>query len=269
MSKQRIDSLGQPIIWEGVYKNFSEAPQHQADIFNSTTYVDRILPKVEKALVKLHTENIIDTPLVHDYVLPITAAFAAINKKTLRILDFGGGAGISFIEVIGTLKPCLALQYDIVETPAVCDAVAPLFKHEKRITFLKSLPKPSYRYDLIHIGSALQYIEDWRSLLAQLTVYRSRYILMSDLNAGDIPSYVTIQNYYGARIPVHFWNVKEIGDVMHSLGYRETFRTRFRGTYFGQRQKRPMDAIPKEKRIVDGYHLLYSRPSNTSMTENI
>ena len=72
MSKQRIDSLGQPIIWEGVYKNFSEAPQHQADIFNSTTYVDRILPKVEKALVKLHTENIIDTPLVHDYVLPIT-----------------------------------------------------------------------------------------------------------------------------------------------------------------------------------------------------
>ena len=56
-------------------------------------------------------------------------------------------------------------------------------------------------------------------------------MVFSDLPAGDINSFVTIQNQYGDKTPVRFWNLQEFINVVESLGYRLVFKSRFINDY--------------------------------------
>ena len=87
------------------------------------------------------------------------------------------------------------------------------------ITYIPILPS-SGDFDLIYAASSFQYIENWQDLIEKFTSLDPQYILLADVFAGAINSFVTLQNYYGSRIPHWFLNLKELIDVFNKHGYR-------------------------------------------------
>lgn len=81
------------------------------------------------------------------------------------------------------------------------------------------------KYDLIHAASSLQYIEHWQELLANFAALGPEYILLSDVFAGSIQPYVTLQNYYESKIPQWFLNLKVLLNTFLTLGYRMVLKS--------------------------------------------
>ena len=116
-------------------------------------------------------------------------------------------------------------EFHIVESPALVDAGARLFEADRRVNFHDRLPASLPPLDLLHISTALQYVDDYPALLTSLIAYRPRYVLMVDLPAGDIPTFATGQvNVRGSVIPSWFFNAPEIIALVESAGYRVTFK---------------------------------------------
>jgi putative methyltransferase (TIGR04325 family) len=123
------------------------------------------------------------------------------------------------------------------------------------------LPASPETFDIVHLGSSLHYIDNWRSLISQLAGYKPTYFLLTDLTAGDIPTFVTAQNYYGAKIPVRFFNITEVLDAMSASGFKLIFKSRFRGTYLDKVQPVPQENFPQELRLGDTCSILLQAAS--------
>ncbi len=112
----------------------------------------------------------------------------------------------------------------IVENPNVCAQGRELFKNDAKVEFLEHIPEE--QFDLVHIGSALQYVSDYKELLKRLTDLKPRWILMTKLPAGGNVTFVTAQvNLPGKRFTNWLFNAKELVRMMESLGYTLIFRS--------------------------------------------
>jgi putative methyltransferase (TIGR04325 family) len=244
-------------IWEGVYSRFADVPV-VGDAHNSETWVSKSAGNTSNLLRSLaRSSSIPEVPQYQSSLLPLLAAIAAAVRAGTAILDFGGGLGATYLSVVAGMPGGKGLDYHIVETPAICSAGKDLFHSDPKVHFHSTLPAAPKAFDIVHMGSSLQYIDDWRALIAQLASYTPTYILLTDLTAGDIPTFVTAQNYYGAKIPVRFFNINEILYAMAACGFKLIFRSRFKGTYLGKVQQAPQENFPPELRLGDTCSLLF------------
>ena len=123
----------------------------------------------------------------------------------------------------GIYSPIFA-SYGQFRAHVPSEAGARVFQNDERIRFSDTLPRGVEKVDIVHLGSSLQYIEDWRALIGELARYRPHYFLLTDLLAGDIPTYATAQNYYGSKIPCWFFNIQEIISTVAGEGFRALWR---------------------------------------------
>lgn len=86
-------------------------------------------------------------------------------------------------------------------------------------------------------------------ILEKFASYQPRRTILSGLTAGDIKTFVTYQNYY-TKIPVWFWNVDEIIDVMNDLEYKLIYKSLLASKYLGEVQPLPMENFPLEYRLM-------------------
>ncbi len=134
------------------------------------------------------------------------------------------------------------------------------FKDEQNIFFSDSLPEEDgITFDLVCMSSSLQYIERWETMLTQLCGYKPRYVLFTDLLAGDIPTFATAQIYYGSKIPAWFFNVGEITDTMERLGYGLIFKSAYEAMIRGKEGPLPLNNFEKKYRISDSCNLLFAK----------
>ncbi|HAV42833.1 TPA: hypothetical protein DCX15_02300 [bacterium] len=189
-------------------------------------------------------------------LLPFLVVLLQERSERVKILDFGGGLGFTYIPVI---YGCIEQSIDYHEAKKICELGRHIFKNDPRIHFYTSLPKDLERVDIIHLGSLLQYIDDYKSLINTLTRYEPQYLLFTDLIAGDIPSYVTVQNYYGSKIPYRFFNINEIIEVMASVDFRLIFKSTYIGTYLGKEQEVSQNNFHEEYRLGNTCILLFTR----------
>jgi putative methyltransferase (TIGR04325 family) len=118
-----------------------------------------------------------------------------------------------------------SVTYHVVESEPICEAGRRLFAGDPRIHFSTSLPSDPSTVDIVHVNSALQYVEDYRDLLCRLCAYAPAYVLFSRLPAGDVERYATAQcNMSGARLAFWFLDVREVIEIMAANGYAVTFR---------------------------------------------
>jgi putative methyltransferase (TIGR04325 family) len=114
-------------------------------------------------------------------------------------------------------------------------------------------------FDLIHAASALQYVDDWRQVLESLARYRADFMLLSDVFAGAIPTFVTLQNYYGSRIRHWFWNLDELLEACSGASYAQVMKTFAAGRRLEMVDTLPMDHFPETHRLEQSLHLLLQR----------
>ena len=112
-------------------------------------------------------------------LLPLVAALLAAKRQTnepLRILDFGGAAGIDFANLIAAIRETSNIRYHVVDLPKVCAVGRAKWQDDPRISFCDMLPI-SAQFDLVYGWSSIQYVADPLELLTQFTSYSPRAIL--------------------------------------------------------------------------------------------
>jgi putative methyltransferase (TIGR04325 family) len=245
-------------IWEGVYKEFKDVPAGD-EVFDGERWLKSQTDAVAEAVARLDTGGTV-SPVVGygESLLPLLAALIRAGSAKVSILDLGGGVGLTYVEVIGALVDRGGVEYHIVEREGVCKAGRGIFKDDARIRFHSSLPE-EVKPDVVHIGSALQYIEDWRGLLWKLASYRPGYILFTQLPAGDIETFATAQNYYGSKIPCWMFNIKEIIGALKEEGFDLSFKASFRGRHLGKEQEQLRENFPPGRRLERNCNLLFTR----------
>jgi len=132
----------------------------------------------------------------------------AVVEDGMRILDFGGSLGHCYHRLVNTGK-FNSIEYHVVETPLVVDAGNRLFASDSKLFFHDELPDLQV-VDIVYSRTALQYVSDWRGVLDRLASYGAEYLVLSDTQAGNIPTFVGMQNWYGHFVPNWFFNLDEL-----------------------------------------------------------
>ncbi len=235
-------------IWEGIYKNFKETGVKE-DVFNEDIWTANSLKKLKESL------------WIDDELLSFLASVLLSEKNNLKVIDFGGGIGITYAQLIKSIPHSRNIQYLIVEKKTVYEAGSEFFKKDKKIRFFNSMPKIR-KADIVYLRSSLQYIDDWRKTLADLASYKPRFFLFVDLFAGNIPSYVTVQNYYGGKIPTRFFNIKEIKNFMKNKGFEVLFEAPYASAFFGKPGDFPQENFPDKYKLGRSKNILFFNKNN-------
>jgi putative methyltransferase (TIGR04325 family) len=191
-------------------------------------------------------------PVVTAYresLLPLLSGIVYAESGSVKILDFGGGLGLTFYQVTKGMPKVENLEFHIAEVEKVCEAGGDYFKDEPNIFFHIGLPRSISRFDIVHIGSSLQYVDNWQAMIGGLCGYQPRYILFTDLPAGDIPTYASAQYYYGSKMPCWFFNVKEITGEVCRHGYGLVFKASYVPRILNEEQPYPQANFGEEHRL--------------------
>jgi putative methyltransferase (TIGR04325 family) len=228
--------------FRGIYPSFSEVGSS----------IDAVKPELAKAavdtLMATRSDSATGLPLLdqHRELLPLTVAVLTSRGRPLNILDFGGGAGVDFGNVLNSL-PSADLTYCVVDLPEVCDRARPLWSGESRISFRSSLPEQA-AFDLVYSWSALQYVPEPLRLLHRFTQYRPRAILIVGSPFTSGKAFVREQLNRSKPFPQWVLSLPEVTDVLDSCGYQLAFR-----------------AVHEHDYNVDGYAAAYRVPNSTSL----
>ena len=102
-------------VWDGIYGSFSEVATGRA-VFEETIWLDKVVERARQAVLQSGgTSALAPVAVTSDYALPFVAALTARRDRLLRILDFGGGIGTSFLPFAKMLPPDQPIDFVIVE----------------------------------------------------------------------------------------------------------------------------------------------------------
>jgi putative methyltransferase (TIGR04325 family) len=208
-------------IWQGIYRGFDEVPVrgsgHEGDRWAQATLAEN--RQIREALKSYR--NIPFQTFGHHALLPLLAGIVAQEQPVVRILDFGGATGTAWLHLTAGTVDVSAVELHVVETEVACRLGEQLWADEPRVRFHRAVADVPPGIDIVHVNSALQYIEDYRGLLEVLCGCGARYFLLPRLSAGDFPTYATAQmNLWGDVVAYWFLNVGELVGIFESCGYR-------------------------------------------------
>jgi putative methyltransferase (TIGR04325 family) len=237
-------------VWTGVYARYEDVPVSGPG-FEGATWTAITRTHTERALAELRRGTSLratgDRALLPELATEVLAARGAV-----RIVDFGGGMGIGYIDVRARSGPA-TVEYVVVETEAVCAAGRSLFAGDSAIRFVTSLNEVAPGADIVYVSSALQYVHEPIELLRRLAALGARYVLLVNVSAGDIPTYATAQrNVPGSVIAYWFLAAGEISDTLRAVGYEQ------RRAELSERRLAGF-GVPRRYRIARGRNLLFER----------
>lgn len=250
VNSYRLWRNGQRPVWRGVYAGFADVPSagpgHEGDWVRQLRAATEISVRALRANERPSVDG-------ERALLPFLCAVCAADGHGVKVLDFGGGMGTSFVDVRLALARDIPLAYSIVEIDAVCQAARGLYNPADGVEFMTTVPDQLADLDVVHIRTALQYVDDYRGLLVQLLRLRPRYVLLAKLAAGEIPTFATAQlNLPGSVVPCWFHDVREIVAIAAAEGYSLRMRRPSNDVVRGL-------AVPSTHRIGRAMDLLFAR----------
>ena len=84
-----------------------------------------------------------------------------------KVLDFGGGAGITYFRIRPHLTRPENVSWYVVDNPRLAEVGRNHAKPADRMEFLEQLPAAGTPYDLVHVNTALQYLSDWKEVVTR------------------------------------------------------------------------------------------------------
>jgi putative methyltransferase (TIGR04325 family) len=216
----------EPFIWDGVYESFDQVPA-AGEGFASDAWLADMERYTRTAVTALHSEGSAipaNVPQYHALLAMLVSTFPVIDRP-VRVLDFGGGMGIGFANV----SRCMAgtqLEYLIVDNEESCERGRRLLKDFSPVRFMSALPRDVESVDVIVLSSVLQFVEEYEKLLRDLATFNPPYWLFTFLPAGEIPTFASAQlNVPGSVLPVWFFNVSELTQIIEKFGYQLVFKS--------------------------------------------
>ncbi len=252
-------------IWENVYSNFAAANKNKEGLgFSGSKYLERSLFAATESLNALKTKR--EIPFFHkqrniDLAIIVSMMLSGPTKK-LRILDFGGGFGISYMNLIESIPRIVdKIEYTVVDNYEVCTLAKRLFHEDLSIMFLESLPK-NVDFDLVYTSSCIQYTENWTETLQELCSLESKYIYFSDFFCALSKSFVSLQNYYESKIPHWFINLEEFQQELIRNGYNIEFKIPTNIERLGERNLVNLTNFGNGLIASQAFNLLFTKTDN-------
>ena len=250
--------LGKIKIWKGVFANFNEI-QDTENIYESERWLASNLDRSRK-VIDNEGHFTYRSKIARDYPLKMAVLAALESKVKISILDVGGGYGKNVMEIQSTFLDIESrIDFYILENSVLIDFYKMNIKLPKNFYFIQNISeieKLQAGIDVLHFGSVIQYFQNLKVELGDiLQTSRPKWIVFSDLMAGDIETFVTVQNYYDSKIPFRFVNFEELNKLVGDWGYKlfvkEFYEHDSTSVYF------PQKGFDKKYQIDNSMNVIY------------
>jgi putative methyltransferase (TIGR04325 family) len=188
-------------------------------------------------------------------LLPLVATLLAAKRHTsepLRILDFGGAAGIDFANLIAAIRDTPDIRYHVVDFPKVCAVGRTRWQNDPRISFHDTMPA-SVEFDLVYGWGSIHYVADPLQLLTQFTSYSPRAILIAGSPFTSGKAFVRAQVNQSVPFPQWVLSLADVERRMIECGYRLAYHVAGEDDY-------NVDNYPRAYRVPNSASLLFLRP---------
>jgi hypothetical protein len=239
------------IIWKKIKK--TKIIKKQVS-FNNKKWCSTILERVKNNFNNSNKNNFLESFIASS---PLPLMVLTTKNKIIKIADFGSGSQELFFQ----FKQLEQLNYnnkiliDSIEVKKIVRLLKINFKNTKNIKiFFKEKFDFKKKYDFIHISDSLQYILNYKKFLGKINNSQSNYIILNNIPAGNIKTYLTQQSYYGKKILNYFYSISEILDILNNykIIYKSLFLNKIRNKYgeYPQNNFEKIDRIKFPKTII-------------------
>ncbi len=243
-------------IFSGAFKSSKDIKIDTKNIYNTNDYLKRNTKKIKN---QIKEDGIIN----YNYDLNSIIATNLILKKKLKIIDFGGGLGNSYIDLAKKLN-LKNLSYTIFDYERVIKESKKILLNSKKINtkylkFETRLKKLS-RCDILHFGNCLEHIEDFDDIFCKvLNQTRPKIIAISAFYVGSKKNFTTVGEYYGKKFILHFKSWKYFNKIIDKLGYSIVYKTRFLPKIKKKWTFYDMTNLPASSRIKYTWNIIIER----------
>jgi putative methyltransferase (TIGR04325 family) len=185
-------------------------------------------------------------------LMPLVAAILATRPQAARpfhILDFGGAAGVDFVNLIAAARLGEDVRYHVVDFPKVCEVGRAKWQGDARISFDDTLPKTA-EFDLVYSWSSIQYVSDPLRLLTQFASYSPAAILLAGSPFTSGKAFVRAQVNQSVRFPQWVLSLPDVEGRMRESGYNLAYHVAGEDDY-------NVDNYPPEYRVPNSASLLF------------
>ena len=202
-------------VWDGVYAHRRDVPTHRDQYTGEL--IDEMMTATSRALEQWQAGQ---KPVLWHECLAVVAGAASAGRKRLTVVDFGGGAGSAFVQLISSLPSKMDLECVVVDSHEMGDRGRSLFGNDRRIRFVTSLAEAPAQPDIVYVNGVLPYIDDYDQLLGEMAALQPRFILLARLAAGSNPTFASRQlNLPGRVFAYWFHNLDELIGILQRRGY--------------------------------------------------
>lgn len=242
-------------IWEGNFSNFETALKFKRGSgFKSNKWINDQINILNKCIQNIKHKKKIS----QKHTMRFRSFINILNnilkkKKKLNILDIGGGIGIGYLYILQEIKK--NIKYTIIEIPQFIKKIG---KNKiKKIIYKSKIDKK--KYDFVNCCSSFQYVKNWRREIKKFSYINSDYIYFADLFAGNIKTFVTLQNYYESKIPHWFLNFEDFNNEMLKYNFRLISKRKMITKRLKINTTLPMNNFKKSLRLPYTLNLLYKK----------
>ncbi|HEV2268387.1 MAG TPA: methyltransferase, TIGR04325 family [Steroidobacteraceae bacterium] len=208
-ASQFYSRTGHIRLFRGIYRNFAEAARAAPP--SAPQSCDN------EASAQLLAD---DRLRICAFDYPVMFWLSRLLPGCRRVLDWGGGVGITYFGYRRYLNYAPDLSWLVCDVPAVVSLGSKIAAQEGApgLRFTSSLAELQ-QADILLAAGSLHFIEDPFGPLQAASVL-PRHVLLNKVPAYDLPSAVTLHNMGTAFCPYHLFNRTEFVGRFERLGYR-------------------------------------------------
>lgn len=206
-------------IYKGVYHSY-EACNRKINLsfYKSGEYKKKQFEIIDKVLDSLNKKQPIPT-FFKQHTQYLVFLMSIIKKDKIKILDFGGGWGVGYANLIESFdnRSLKNIDYHIFDLPDLCQIGEKKFKNKikikKKLKFINAISEIENNYDLVFFGSSIQYLENPIKVLSELLKKKITYLLFIDLYLTNSNTFYTKQSHYNFEGTHSFINTQEFESI--------------------------------------------------------
>ena len=181
----------------------------------------------ENSTVKFLTPEDVTVSGRHN-ILPILVL--SLNKRNIKILDYGGGANPAYSYIENSTK--IKTKTCVIEQENFCKIIKDKVpnKYKKSIKYFSSLDQlDELFFDVVAFTSSIQYLEDYEKILDDVIKLKPLYILIARtvFHMGK-EDYYTLEQYpAGSYHPYIFFSYDKLIKMLESKQYNLVFSAKY------------------------------------------
>ncbi len=254
--KNYLKAICPPIIWLifkklkpkkvffGVYERFDQITDEK--------------PWDKSAWIELQKNKLHGHPSSYGYlsVICMLANLLSVRRKC-RVLDFCGGTGFVYYKIKPNLRNRQNIFWHVVDyNKKLLEMGSGFSLKDDRVEFSNQLPdQQENKFDIVYVNTSLQYFENYKIIFKNLLLFNPSYLVLTRLLAGNIKSYTTHQDLWGARTPCRIINVNDFSEFLVSQGYELIFESPTEEIFLSEN----FDCISKDLKIPFSLSMVYKK----------